>query len=112
MVDSLGRCPLHLACAAGKGWHGGLQKLFEANPDALSMVDKSGLLPFQIAAFKFAINSKECENTKGHPLSSNNTFSWDEEIAAQKHDIEVAAEIDILYNLLRADPGIKIRPMD
>jgi len=48
--DTHGRYPLHLACASGKRWKGGVKQLFEIFPLACMTVDQFGILPWQGAA--------------------------------------------------------------
>lgn len=103
IADSHGRYALHWACASGKSWQGGMQYLFETNPDALSMVDKSGLLPLHIAAFQFAKDADSCdEETRSSSLDGILL----DDVAAEAENVEAASQIDILYNLLRADPTV------
>jgi len=56
-LDTEQKYPLHLACASGKTWKGGLQHIFNANPDAIHHEDSSGMLPFHIAAFRYCVTS-------------------------------------------------------
>mmetsp|Transcript_10878 Transcript_10878/g.15237 ORF Transcript_10878/g.15237 Transcript_10878/m.15237 type:complete len:314 (-) Transcript_10878:106-1047(-) len=56
-LDTEQKYPLHLACASGKTWEGGLKHIFTANPDAIHHEDSSGMLPFHIAAFRYCATS-------------------------------------------------------
>lgn len=101
VADRQGQFPLHLACGAGKDWEGGLKILFEANASALSTFDKWQRLPFYIAALLYC---------RGNPNSSAGTATIKPSpyvAALQEKTVnsEEAAELDILYQLLRADPS-------
>lgn len=92
------RFPLHLACSRGKSWLGGLQSLFDANPSALLARDVSGCLPLHICALTYC-------------RKSNQDLGWKTKAApkaeAEKEmneNTEDTARLDIIFNLIRADP--------
>jgi ankyrin repeat protein len=94
--DSEGRYPLHLACSAGKNWLGGLQVLFDANPNALASRDQRGLLPVHICALSYCSKDHSKSKTKAVP-----------KVEAKKEmtvNNEETAQLDILFNLFRSDP--------
>lgn len=98
--DQEGQFPLHLACGAGKSLEGGLKVLFEANASALNSFDKKQQLPFYIAAILYCRGNPSCAETATiKPIPS----------VAALHEktvnTEEAAELDIMYQLLRADPS-------
>lgn len=93
--DRDGRYPLHLACSSGKNWQGGLAVLFDANPNALASRDKDGYLPVHICALS-CCKKEKISKTKSIP-----------KVEAEKETSlihEEAAQLDILFNLFRADP--------
>lgn len=98
MADVEGRYPLHLACRSGKSWQGGLETLFAAFPEAVSSGDNAGLLPLHVAAFRCCATEVEAaetaSTTSGDAASDGNS------------DSEQPVKLDVLYNLLRADPAI------
>jgi len=96
VADSQGCYPLHLASGSGKSWLGGLKTLFEANPSAIASVDKNGLLPLHIAAFR------HCERNH-HNNEDNDVDEFDKD-AKKTDEADDAAKLDILFNILRADP--------
>lgn len=102
--DNMRRQPLHLACIAGKSWAGGVKTLFESNPGAISVADIDGFLPFHLAALQSADKERET-NTPSIKLKEES----DDGVGEAPKDIDDrkatdAAPIDILFNLLRADP--------
>lgn len=95
-ADGEGRYALHLACSSGKSWQGGLQVLFDANPNALACRDQRGLLPVHICALSYCRKDGHKSRTKAVP-----------KIEAKKEmdeNHEEAAQLDILFNLFRSDP--------
>jgi len=95
--DSQGRYPLHLACTSGKRWLGGLKALFDASPVAIATCDNRGLLPLHICALSY------CKKEDLHVTKTKAVPKVQEkkEMVTNK---EEAAEMDIIFNLLRADP--------
>lgn len=94
--DNEGRFALHLACSSGKNWQGGLQVLFDANPNALASRDHRGLLPVHICALSYCSKEGHKSKTKAVP-----------KVEAKKEQTvnhEEAAQLDILFNLFRSDP--------
>ena len=83
VADSNGSYPLHLACDAGKLWATGLEALFEAGPGVLSYANNGGLLPFYIVALKY------CQQE-----------------ASSVDAAQDAAELETMFQLLRADPTV------
>jgi hypothetical protein len=100
-VDSRGRYALHWACASGKSWEGGLKSIFDANPEAIMAEDESGYLPFHVAAFTGCHSSTPNEEeTRRSSRSDVNDVS-----EAPPDEVD-APQIEILFQLLRAEPCI------
>jgi hypothetical protein len=54
VADSLGYTPFHLAVECGRDWEdGGLQSLFQANPEAIDMPDFAGKIPLVTALMNY-----------------------------------------------------------
>ena len=118
VLDSDGRCAFHLACVSGKTWENGLCTLFEANPDALRCADRVGLLPFHIASIRYCASSEDVGGREGqshictrkiHRRNLSRTsleMAQKEKEKEQANEASVTKRVDILYNLLRADPSI------
>jgi ankyrin repeat protein len=109
--DSKNRFPLHLACAAGKGWETGLRTLFEANPDAIFIEDTCGLLPFHIAAFRYCKPSEQeieiALKAKGPVFKSRGILRTTVvEKPSTKSSENEAIQIEVMFELLRAAPNI------
>lgn len=96
VADRDGRYPLHLACNSGKNWSDGIQSLFEADPTPMSITDQSGCLPFHLAALRLCHDVTEDEDE----------FEEVSPKAIEEKLAEEAGKVDILFNLLRADPTI------
>jgi hypothetical protein len=98
-----------LACLSGKTWEGGLCSLFEANPEALRCADEVGLLPFFISSFRY------CESL-GLKLKRPKTFDMSNRRISRSASIELeqrsakdtedAEAVEILFQLLKADPTV------
>ncbi|KAL7575716.1 hypothetical protein ACA910_003050 [Epithemia clementina (nom. ined.)] len=97
VVDSHGRYPLHLACAAGKKWDSGLETLFNACPNALAIADKSGLLPLHIAALQRCSVVGDKKNDV--PRKKRGSIA---ELTSE----DTLRELENVYQLLRADPSV------
>lgn len=115
-ADTRGRYPLHWACFSGKSWEGGLRSIFEANPDAVLVEDHSRMLPFHVAAICYcssstSINDAQTDNDEKQiewipPPSRRSSLTEDQEdVTVEGDDIEVA-KIEILFQLLRAEPSV------
>ena len=100
--DRHGRYPLHLACSSGKRWQGGLQVLFDASPVAIATGDRKGLLPLHICALSYCRKDLPEETT-------TRSVPKVQEKKERVNQEEEAAELDIIFNLVRADPTT-IRP--
>jgi len=100
--DTQGRYPLHIACSSGKSWNGGIKILFETDPDSMSMFDNNGYLPFQLAALRYCAPDDDDEDGEVVLEEIEEAFlkAREAKLAAE------AAEIDILFNLLRAEPTV------
>jgi ankyrin repeat protein len=96
VADTEGRFALHLACRSGKSWQGGLKSLFEANPSAVLTGDNAGLLPLHVAAFRCCVSETEADSESDATGDVPDTPS----------DAEQPAKLDVLYNLLRAEPSV------
>lgn len=119
VADVRGRYALHLACISGKSWDGGLSDLFDANPDAIRTGDCMGLLPFYLACFRYCgpsdswspddttnLSASGTETPKTHHRRHSSRVSIEAIQREQARDAESARQLDILYNLLRADPTV------
>ena len=101
-VDSRGRYALHWACVTGKSWEGGLKSIFDANPEAILAEDRSGYLPFHVAAFAGCATSTPVEETRAARRASQ----ADVQNVNEPPPDEDAPQIEILFQLLRAEPCI------
>jgi ankyrin repeat protein len=101
--DREGQFPLHLACGAGKSWEGGLKVLFEANASALTTYDKKQQVPFYIAAYLYCRGNPSNRST---PIAEVKPIPSVAALKEKTVNSEEAAELDILYQLLRSDPSI------
>jgi len=92
-ADGDGKFPLHIACGTNRQWvEGGIQLIFDANPSAALVEDNDGLLPFQIAAMR-----------RAHSADSDGFDDDSEDGDAEAEDLAV---LEIMYNLLNAQPSI------
>jgi hypothetical protein len=71
--------------------------LFEANPSAVLTGDNAGLLPLHVAAFRSCASEAEAESE---------TDASDHDVPDTASDVEQPAKLDVLYNLLRAEPSV------
>jgi ankyrin repeat protein len=101
VADSRARYALHLACLSDKGWEEGLRVLFEAAPDSIRCPDDCGLLPFFICCFRYCASSLEKTET-----SSRNRTDPRTSRQASATEADEVAQIEILYQLLKADPTV------
>ena len=102
IADSHGQHPLHLACKAGKNWEGGLASLFDGNPAAIGTLDQEGQLPLYIAADKhIAASGGAAVLTTRSDVSTTEGLDTTEALAVLTRQ---ADELDVLFNLVRADP--------
>ena len=109
VADSRGRYALHLACLSDKTWEGGLCSLFEANPEALHCADKVGLLPFFISSFRYCTSpGDKLKRPKSFDMSNrrvSRSASIESGLRSAK-DMEDAKAIEIMFQLLKADPTV------
>mmetsp|Transcript_2155 Transcript_2155/g.4150 ORF Transcript_2155/g.4150 Transcript_2155/m.4150 type:complete len:976 (+) Transcript_2155:270-3197(+) len=97
MADGQGKYPLHLACAANRSWEdGGVRILFEADPSAALVEDHLGLLPFHLTAMK---SSEEA-------IHRDITTDTDNSIELGEDSADDLSTLEVLYNLLTAQPSI------
>jgi ankyrin repeat protein len=119
VADTRGRYALHLACISGKSWDGGLSDLFVANPDAISSADQMGLLPFYLVCFRYCGPSGRwsldettnppvavTEAPKKHHRRNSSRVSIEAIQREQAKEAAAARHLDIIFNLLRADPTV------
>ena len=100
--DADGRSPLHLACRAGKAWLEGINVLFDADPNPMASPDRDGLLPFHLSALRY------CRPTTSATDDELDDAEF-EDALPQVREARIAreaAEVDILFHLLRADPTV------
>jgi len=110
-VDTDGRLALHWACVSGKTWQDGLQSIFEANPEAILAGDSNGHLPFHLAALAMSATeaaveevTKQVETPRRHTRTSS--LSLRSPIVTEPQPDEEAPKVEILFQLLRAEPSI------
>ena len=71
--DRDGKSALQLAVASGKPWSAGVERLFQANPDAVYWTDTSGFSPVMVAAMAASTTTdqekmEESDMDEGNPL--------------------------------------------
>ena len=98
-VDRNGRYVLHLACDAGKKWDSGLETLFNANPSSLASADRHSLLPLHIVAL-------HCCATAHHKDDKMSYAVLAPEDTAEEEREACLCDLDIIYQLLRANPSV------
>mmetsp|Transcript_16163 Transcript_16163/g.24161 ORF Transcript_16163/g.24161 Transcript_16163/m.24161 type:complete len:982 (-) Transcript_16163:31-2976(-) len=131
--DRMGCTPFYLAVESGKDWEeGGLEILFQANPDAIDFPDSQGKIPLVAALLAFcsddgiAISTNTGGSTSASPdvdhanatLRQESLQSVDEYTTITHTSISVAegrqcdpfesdlAQINVLYHLLKAAPHV------
>lgn len=116
VADTDGRFALHWACVSGKTWQDGLESIFEANPDAILAADGNGHLPFHLAALSMCATeaaveeeaTEEVHVVEPTPFRHTRTSSMSlrsPSITEPPPD-EDAPKVEILFQLLRAEPSI------
>jgi len=126
VLDGENKSVLHLAVESGKDWDGGIQKLFEANPDAIQMEDNEGRIPLVAALLTYCDGknrstvanetySVQVDDTESKPSEETMlTSSSEEEVIQQvdsgdSEDILIGphlAQVNVLYHLLKAAPHV------
>lgn len=114
VLDGTNKTVLHLAIESGKDWYGGIETLFDANPDAIELEDNSGKIPLISAVLTYCDRKKyniESIDPSLQNLDEANP-SQDGQIA-QTSEIENdeligphLAQINVLYHLLKAAPYV------
>lgn len=95
LADGDGKFPLHVACGTNRQWEeGGIRLIFEADPSVALVEDNDGLLPFQIAALRSCLT---------HSSDSDGTDDDSGDGDADEEDLSI---LEIMYNLLNAQPSI------
>lgn len=132
IADQLGRTPFHLAIESGKGWEdGGLESLFQANPEAIDVPDGEGKIPLVTALLSYCSNqgvvSNDVKSSSAvnlskpscslQPLDEHATITQ----ASAESGIKVGeagdafgtdlAQINVLFHLLRTAPHV-LGPLD
>jgi len=128
-LDNLGCTPFYLAVESGKDWKdGGLESLFQANPDAIDLPDAEGKIPLVAALLSFC---RDDGGTTSQDVDGGDNASVREEFlqpvdeyttithtiiddgAASECDVLESdlTQINVLYNLLRAAPQV-LTPRD
>jgi hypothetical protein len=111
-VDTDGRCALHWACETGMEWSSGLNEILHANPSANILPDKTGKLPFHIAALRMSEgNGNDGNEQEDETDEERRTFETRARSSLMDLNADVtvdteAAKVEILYQLLMADPII------
>ena len=127
--DNLGCTPFYLAVESGKDWErGGLESLFQANPDAIDLPDANGKIPLVAALLAFCqddgvTTSPDVDGGTNatliqeslQPVDEYTTIthaSIDDVKARGCHVLENdSTQINVLYHLLRAAPQV-LTPRD
>ena len=133
--DRMGCTPFYLAVESGKDWEeGGLEVLFQANPDAIDLPDSQGKIPLVAALLAFcgddgiamSPNTKTGVDASTSPdavranvtLRQESLESVDEYTTITHTSVGVAearecepfesdfAQINVLYHLLKAAPHV------
>ena len=107
VADAQGNYPIHLACANGYSWIGGLENLYSAAPD----VAKAGNLPCLFVLM--AQNTKQEDSHKmkkgGAPKWMRSSRTW---LRSRKHKVkhptrnEDMQELNTVFQLFQSDPEI------
>jgi ankyrin repeat protein len=111
-VDTDGRCALHWACETGKEWYSGLNEILHANPSANIHPDNTGKLPFHIVALRLSEVKENDENERDDEVEEERrTFETRARASLMDLNADItvdpeAAKVEILYQLLMADPII------
>ena len=93
-VDSKGRTPFHLGVVSGRYWNeGGLDLLFQANPDAIELADVNGHIPLIAALLKYS------RDTSGTTASDRNVDGSIEK------DVFLS-QLNTIYKLIRSSPHV------
>lgn len=131
--DRIGCTPFYLAVESGKDWEeGGLEVLFQANPDAIDLPDSQGKIPLVAALLAFCSHDGIAISTNANTgaiaiasaahtnatLRQESLQSVDEYTTITHASISVAearecepfesdlAQINVLYHLLKAAPHV------
>jgi ankyrin repeat protein len=113
-VDNDGRLALHWACVSGKTWQDGVKAIFDANPDATIAGDSNGHLPFHLAALAMCATEAAEETTEQEPQevetprrhSRATSMSLRSPSITEPEPDEEAPKVEILFQLLRAEPSV------
>ena len=103
--------PLHLACASGKrDWkEDGLERLFQAFPEALSVMDDCGRLPLHWIVMLCHNNDERNDQNSSRDKSSNlyhSTSSCCSSSSSTTSARHVMMLLETVYHMLRAEPSI------
>jgi len=97
-ADAEGRYPLHLACAANRSWEeGGIKAIFNADPSIALVEDVNGMLPFHVAAMRGTVPCSP---------STHVDFETEDSVARQDVNNDDLESLEVLFNLLIAQPSI------
>jgi hypothetical protein len=92
-IDSEGRTPFHLGVVSGRHWNGGgLDILFQANPDAIELADVNGHIPLIAALLKYS------RDMSGTTASNRKEDSIEKDV--------FLSQINTVYNLIRSAPHV------
>mmetsp|Transcript_36208 Transcript_36208/g.66496 ORF Transcript_36208/g.66496 Transcript_36208/m.66496 type:complete len:908 (+) Transcript_36208:213-2936(+) len=108
IADGEGKHPLHLACAANRQWEeGGVKVIFDADPSVALTEDVNGMLPFHVAAMKSSVpTSSTTRNAVSDSEGIGCENKTQENVAREDGDSDDLESLEVLFNLLIAQPSI------
>mmetsp|Transcript_10480 Transcript_10480/g.19271 ORF Transcript_10480/g.19271 Transcript_10480/m.19271 type:complete len:915 (+) Transcript_10480:376-3120(+) len=107
VADGEGRCALHWACAANRAWvDGGVQVIFDSDPSVALLEDVNGMLPFHISAMRNSVPSSPAAQNLFANSETNGDYETQKRVAREEIDIDDLESLQVLFNLLIAQPSI------
>jgi hypothetical protein len=109
--DGRGRFALHWACVYGTAWKAGLRTIFDVNPDAVLTEDNDGCLPFHAAAFHFKAQEEQADKEENIEFRNRSKLRTSlSDMATRRYEsLRDAANTEILFEMLRAQPSILLK---